>query len=77
MTFLGLKISSDSKERVAVTPQTSDENIIRVTIVEDDDEVRNGLCWLLNHSEGFVCEETYRNCAEVMRSIEENCLVLK
>ncbi|MCL4512256.1 MAG: response regulator transcription factor [Bacteroidetes bacterium] len=69
---LRLKISSDSKERVAVTPQTSDENIIRVTIVEDDDEIRNGLCWLLNHSEGFTCEETCRSCSEVLRGIEDN-----
>ncbi len=49
-----------------------EENIIRVTIVEDDDEIRSGLCWLLNHSEGFICMGTCRNCADVMKGIEDN-----
>ena len=48
------------------------ENIIHVTIVDDDDEIRNGLCWLLNHSDGFVCESNYRNCAELLRGVDEN-----
>lgn len=49
-----------------------DENLIRVSIVEDDDEIRNGLCWLLNHSEGFACIGTCRSCAEIMKGMEEN-----
>ncbi len=55
-----------------MTSLPPDEDIIRVTIVEDDDEIRNGLCWLLNHSEGFACIGTCRNCAEIMKGIEEN-----
>ncbi len=55
-----------------MTSLPQDENIIRVAIVEDDDEIRNGLCWLLNHSEGFACMSTSRNCAEIMKSIEES-----
>ncbi len=48
------------------------ENIIHVAIVDDDDEIRNGLCWLLNHSDGFACESNYRNCAELLRGVDEN-----
>ncbi len=48
-----------------------DDSSIRVCVVEDDDEIRNGLCWLLNHSDGFVCMGTCRNCAEILKSIEE------
>jgi DNA-binding NarL/FixJ family response regulator len=55
-----------------MTSLPQDESIIRVSIVEDDDEIRNGLCWLLNHSEGFACIGTSRNCAEILKSIEES-----
>lgn len=55
-----------------MTSLPSEEDVIRVTIVEDDEEIRNGLCWLLNHSEGYSCEGTYRSCADVMRGIEDN-----
>lgn len=55
-----------------MTSTPGDDNAIRVTVVEDDDEIRNGLCWLLNHSEGFLCMGTCRNCAEILRNIEEN-----
>ncbi|HQT91483.1 MAG TPA: response regulator transcription factor, partial [Candidatus Kryptobacter bacterium] len=55
-----------------MTSLPPDENMIRVSIVEDDDEIRNGLCWLLNHSEGFACIGTCRSCAEIVKGIEEN-----
>ncbi len=60
---------NDSSE---MNSQPQEDNRIRVTIVEDDDEIRNGLCWLLNHSQDFACMGTCRNCAEALKGIEEN-----
>ncbi len=53
-------------------PLSGDEDVIRVTIVEDDDEVRDGLCWLLNHSDGFACIGTCRSCPDLLTHIEVN-----
>ncbi len=55
-----------------MTAASPEERVIHVTIIEDDDEIRNGLCWLLNHSEGFECVAACRTCADVLKSIEEN-----
>ncbi len=55
-----------------MSTQPQEERVIRVTIIEDDDEIRTGLCWLLNHSEGFQCVAACRSCADAMRGIEEN-----
>ncbi len=55
-----------------MTAASPEERVIHVTIIEDDDEIRNGLCWLLNHSEGFECVAACRTCTDVLKSIEEN-----
>ncbi len=57
---------------VVVNSEPNEDDIIRVAIVEDDEEIRTGLCWMLNHSEGFICEGAYGHCAEVMAGIEDN-----
>ncbi len=42
---------------------------IRVSIVEDDDEVRKSLAVLLNGSEGFECVSTHRSAEEALTAI--------
>ncbi len=53
-----------------VNETSNQDNLIRVAIVEDDEEIRRGLGWELNHSAGFICAGDYGNCAELMNAIE-------
>ena len=46
--------------------------IIRVAILDDDQEIRELLCILLNKSEGFKCAAVYNSCDEALRSIEND-----
>jgi len=45
-----------------MTGMPGDTPIISVAIVEDDDEIREGLAILISGTEGFLCTETYRDC---------------
>ena len=45
---------------------------IRVAIVDDDEEQRNSLNWLINSAEGFTCTGSYQNCADARKGIREN-----
>jgi DNA-binding NarL/FixJ family response regulator len=47
-------------------------NIIHVAIIDDDAEVRSGLQWMIEHSEGFQCTGTYGRCADVLAVIEND-----
>lgn len=42
---------------------------IRVVIVEDTDEIRQGLAMLINGSEGFECIETYSNGVDALENL--------
>lgn len=42
---------------------------IRVSIVEDDNELRQQLVWLINRSPGFRCISDYRTADEALRRI--------
>ncbi len=42
-------------------------SIISVSIVEDDDDIRESLALLINETEGFVCEETFRDCESALK----------
>ncbi len=46
--------------------------IIRVAILDDDEEFREVLSVLLNKSEGFKCVATYQNCTEALTRIEND-----
>ncbi len=46
--------------------------IIRVAILDDDEEFREVLSKLLNNSEGFKCVATYRSCDDAISKIEED-----
>ncbi len=46
--------------------------MIDVAIVEDEDDVRNGLAVLINGSEGFRCVQRYANAEQALSSIMKN-----
>ncbi len=48
------------------------QSIIRVAILDDDQEVRELLGILLNKSEGFKCAGVYKSCEEALQSIEND-----
>ena len=43
--------------------------VISVAIVEDDDDIREGLAILVNGTEGFVCTDTFRDCESAIATI--------
>lgn len=50
----------------------SNKTIIRVAILDDDEEFREILSMLLNKSDGFKCVATYQSCDEAIKKIEED-----
>ncbi len=45
---------------------------IRVALVDDDAKVRDGIAWLIEHSEGFNCVAAYDGCSEVTEAIADD-----
>lgn len=45
---------------------------ITVAIVDDDEEIRSGLQWILDRTDGYSCVGTYRNCAEAADGMERS-----
>jgi DNA-binding NarL/FixJ family response regulator len=48
------------------------DNLIRVAIIDDDAEIRKGLQWMIEHSEGFQCIGTYGKCDDAMAVIDND-----
>lgn len=46
--------------------------LVRVSIVEDDCEVREGLSWLFGHSPGFKCLGSYESGEEALARLPRN-----
>jgi DNA-binding NarL/FixJ family response regulator len=46
--------------------------LIKVSIVEDIKEIREGLCSLINGSQGFECISSYSNAESALKGIIEN-----
>ena len=44
---------------------------IRVTIFEDNTQLREGLFNLIDSSEGFICGGAFSNCKRVLENVEE------
>jgi DNA-binding NarL/FixJ family response regulator len=44
--------------------------LIRVAIVEDDDDIRESLGLLIDGTEGFACSDTYGDCRTAIEGIE-------
>jgi len=45
--------------------------IINIALVEDNDEIREGLSYLLNSSEGFKCAAKFSNAEDALKQIPE------
>lgn len=50
----------------------SPQETIRVLIVDDDTEIRNGLCWVIDHSAGFACVGAHGNFDDALKTIEDD-----
>ncbi len=48
------------------------DDIIKVAIVDDDEDIRKGLNWMLDYTEGYVCVGTFRSCGEAVEHLGEN-----
>ena len=46
--------------------------MITVSIVEDDDDIRESLGLLISTTDGFTCENTYRDCWSAVKGIDVN-----
>ncbi len=46
--------------------------VIRVAIVDDDEEIRNGLSWIIEQTEGYLLTGAYKNYSEALIGIDEN-----
>ena len=44
-------------------------DVIRVAIIEDEKEVRQGLSYILNHTEGFRCVADYRSYEDALADL--------
>jgi len=49
-----------------------DQTVIKVAIIEDQRDVREGLAVLINGSAGFRCVSTFRTMEAALRSIDDN-----
>jgi DNA-binding NarL/FixJ family response regulator len=45
--------------------------MIKISIIEDDKEIRESLCILIGGTEGFSCVSQYGNCEAALGSIED------
>ncbi len=53
-----------------MTPES--DSLIHVAIIDDDAEIRAGLQWMIEHSEGFLCTGTYGSCDDAMKKLEND-----
>ena len=45
---------------------------IKVAIVDDDEEIREGLRWILDNTHGYSCVGTYKNCPDAVTNLPTN-----
>lgn len=60
-----MKKSIDSPK----TKRPSNDSLIAVSIVEDDDEIRESLALLIEAAPGFCCLNTYRDCESAIAGV--------
>ncbi len=46
--------------------------VIHVAIVDDDEEIRNGLSWIIGQTEGYLLTGTYKNYTEALNGISDD-----
>jgi len=47
-------------------------HIIHVSITDDDEEIRNGLSWIIGRSDGYRCAGVYGTGSEALQKIEDD-----
>jgi DNA-binding NarL/FixJ family response regulator len=47
------------------------DTVIKVAIIDDDEDIRTGLHWLIQYSDGYTCTGTFKSCAEAMDCLGE------
>jgi DNA-binding NarL/FixJ family response regulator len=48
------------------------DTVIKVAVIDDDEDIRNGLKWLIDFSDGYRCTATYRNCGVALEEIGDD-----
>jgi DNA-binding NarL/FixJ family response regulator len=48
-----------------------EDHPIRVAIIDDDDDIREGLRWMVEHSEGFECVGSFSHCGAGLEKFAE------
>ncbi len=59
-------------EKNSISPESLNNEKIRIAVVDDDEELRRSLCWIINQSPNFFCSATWKNCGEAIKNIESN-----
>ena len=62
----------DESQDIAAVERTA-EKAIKVAIVEDRREIREGLAMLIGGTEGFLCTGAYRSAEEALERMGTNC----
>ena len=50
-------------------PATESEPVIKVAIIEDQHDIREGLAWIIRSTEGLSCAGTFRSMEEALQKI--------
>lgn len=53
------------------TNSNSNSSTITVAVVDDDEEVRSGLQWMINHADGFACVAVYASAREALDGLPD------
>ncbi len=59
-------------ERKTLSNESFDNEKINIAIVDDDEEIRRSICWIINQSPKFYCSATWKNCGEALKNIESD-----
>ena len=51
--------------------ESSRTEVITVSVIDDDANIRNGLSWLLNNIVGLSCLETYTSYPEAQKGLAQ------
>lgn len=59
-------------ERKSLSNESFENEKINIAIVDDDEEIRRSICWIINQSPKFYCSATWKNCGEALKNIESD-----
>ena len=59
-------------ERKSLSNESFEDEKINIAIVDDDEEIRRSICWIINQSPKFYCSATWKNCGDALKNIELN-----